>query len=94
MENREFKVREVTLTLLESKTDEETRKSRGVHEPVYTGRMVLGPTVGKSFHFYRDDYQEMFTSTVKNIEYKASDELVLTTRNSVYSLKLGKVLND
>ncbi len=93
MEAREYKVRECTLELLETKTPLDARRDLDVGEKIYTGKMVLGPSVGTRFHFYRDDAQEMYTSTVKNVRYIKDDELEITTRNSRYSLKIGKTLN-
>jgi hypothetical protein len=54
--------------------------------------MMLGPSVGKSFCFWRDDMEYMHTSTIKEIRYLAPAELELTTRNSVYKLEIGAEL--
>ncbi len=87
-------MRKVVLTLISSGTSEEVRQSRLVGGTTYAGLMALGPSVGKSFCFYRDDKAYMHTSAVKNIEYKSADELILTTQNSTYSLKIGEAVND
>ncbi len=94
MADREYKVREVTLELLSTTTSERERQRMLVGEKIYTGKMLLGPSIGKSFCFYRDDGEYMHTSEVLDIQVASSDELLLTTRNSTYKLKIGKSLNE
>lgn len=83
--------RKVTLGLLETNTPKEIRNRNQVGEKSYTGIMFFGPSVGKSFHFFRDDNQEMYTSTVKEIQYEGN-VLTLKTLNSKYRLTIGEAI--
>ena len=87
-------MRKVTLALIKTNTHQDLRTSNDVGEKVYTGIMVYGPSIGRSFCFYRDDAEYMHTSKISNIKYISSDELELTTQNSLYLLKLGESFND
>lgn len=87
-------MRKVTLELLKTKKSSIERARNSVNEKVYTGTMVYGPSVGKSFCMYRDDGAYMHTSTVKNIEFETDTKLILTTMNSTYSLKIGEEVKD
>ncbi len=90
----EYSMRKVTLELLSTKTNSRTRFWNCVGEKTYTGKMMLGPSIGKSFCYYRDDGAYSHTSTVKNIEYVSSNELKLTTLNSIYKLTIGESFNE
>ena len=87
--NTNNRMRKVKLKKISSIHTDEERSKRHVGEKIYTGKMMIGPSVGKSFCFYRDDGEYMHTSTIKNIEFRSAKELVLTTLNSVYSLEIG-----
>lgn len=85
--------RRITMTLLKSKTDPETRSKNGVAGPVYKGIMLLGPSVGESFNFYRDDGYQMWTSPVERITFESNDMIHIKTKNSVYNLEIGPEIN-
>lgn len=81
--------RKVILEKIESKTPQKVRERNNVGKDKYEGIMFFGPSVGRSFHFFRDDKCEMHTSTVKEIQYEG-DVLILKTLNSKYRLTIGK----
>ena len=86
-------MRKCTLTLIKSDTPKASRAfNLKSDEDSWTGKMMLGPSVGKSFCFWRDDMGYMHTSTIKEIRYLAPAELELTTRNSIYKLEIGAEL--
>ena len=68
----------ITLTRLSTTTpDIERLHNRNVENKTYTGVMcVLGPRASDTvLHFIRDDAAYQHTSTIKNIEYVASDKI-------------------
>ena len=91
--SRRLVIRKIKLEKISSSTPDAEREERGVGKKAHTGVMVLGPSIGRSFTFYRDDAEYMHTSTVKTIEYVAADKLILHTLNSVYELTIGEELN-
>ena len=92
--SRRFVLRKIVLKRLSSQTGHSEQNKRGVSKEVYTGVMFFGPSVGRSFTFYRDDAEYMHTSVVRHVEYVASDKVLVHTRNSVYELTIGKELDD
>ncbi len=87
-------MREITVELISSKTDQETRDKNGVGDTKWTGTMILGPTVGQSFTFFHKNGARQWTSTVKNIRYITPKKIRIGTRNSVYYITLGRKFND
>jgi hypothetical protein len=79
----------IVLEKISSETPEHIRESRNVGGTTHKGTMFFGPSVGKSFCFYRDDGAYFNTSEVKEIQYEGK-VLTLKTRNSVYKLTIGE----
>lgn len=79
----------IELIRLNSQTPQSVREDRHVGEESYAGVMFFGPEVGMSFSFFRDDKEYMHTSKVANIEFVGENEMILTTQNSQYKLKIG-----
>ena len=82
--------RKIKLTLVSSKTPQSERDRRGLKDKEQTGVMVLGPSVGHSFTFWRDNGYRFYSSNVESIDYIDSKTLNINTRNSVYRLDLGE----
>ena len=81
-------MRKVILEKLSSSTPQDVRDYMGVGKTKYTGLMQFGPSVGKSFAFFRDDGEYMHTSTVRSIQFDGND-ITLKTKNSTYRLTVG-----
>lgn len=79
----------VTLEKLSSKTDQSIREKMHVGADKYEGVMLFGPSVGRSFAFFRDDKEYMHTSEVKSIQFGDDNTLTFKTRNSEYKLTIG-----
>jgi hypothetical protein len=81
----------VKLTLIKSNTDKVSRNfNLKSAKDSWNGVMFYGPSIGKSFSFFRDDDEYMHTSTVQNIQYVDLNTYEITTRNSVYRLDVGE----
>ena len=81
----------VVLKQISSETDDVTRAfNLKSDKKEWAGLMFYGPSVGKSFSFFRDDEEYMHTSTIKDIQYVSGNELKFTTRNSEYLLTIGE----
>ena len=83
-------MRKIELKLVTSNTSEEIRKKCGVTGPIQKGVMVLGPSIGKSFTFYRDDGANFHTSEVKHLEFVDNTNIKMKTKNSEYILTIGE----
>ncbi len=80
----------VKLTCLSSSTDKVSRNfNLRSDKDSWEGLMFFGPSVGKSFSFFRDDEEYMHTSMITEVHYLDNNMVSFHTLNSVYTLEIG-----